>query len=87
VYAASELARIRKLKNRPHLQKLGVQVKYGVKEELIPLVALRGVGRVRARTLHNNGIKTLEDVKKTNKPRLASFVGVKTAENIKKQVG
>lgn len=36
------------------------RLQYGVKDELLPLIALRGVGRVRARRLFDKGIRTRE---------------------------
>ncbi len=36
------------------------RLKHGVKAELLPLVSLRGVGRVRARRLYNKGVRSKE---------------------------
>ncbi len=44
------------------LSELSIRVKYGVREELLELVSLEGVGRVIARRMYNYGIRTLEDV-------------------------
>ncbi len=38
------------------------RIKYGVKEELLELVQLEGVGRVRARKLYSNGIRNLSEL-------------------------
>ncbi len=43
---------------------LEIQLKYGVKKELLPLVELKNIGRVRARKLFDNGIKSAGDIKK-----------------------
>ncbi|MFA6366902.1 MAG: hypothetical protein WCX13_06905, partial [Candidatus Hydrogenedentales bacterium] len=59
-----ELSKI--LKQERHLiqaQKIGRRVKYGVKEELLLLVELKGIGRVRARKLINAGIRRPSEVK------------------------
>jgi len=67
-------------------QILRKRLKYGVKEELLELVELRGIGRVRARRLYRAGIKTIADVKKTNIADLERILGKKVAESIKAQL-
>ncbi len=47
------------------LDKLSIRLEYGVKEDALELVKLQGIGRVRARTLINHGIRTLKDLAKT----------------------
>ncbi len=64
---------------------LASRIKYGVKEELLPLVKLKGVGRVRARKLYNAGIRSVEDVV-AKKNVVASVLGSKIAENLVKQI-
>ena len=82
-YAAAELARIRKLKESSvNLKQLETRVKYGIREELIPLVSIKGVGRVRARKLYNAGFKTPPDLKKAGQKKLGEIIGAKTAEKI-----
>src|SRR2546426_1445914 len=44
---------------------------YGIKEELLELISLRGVGRVRGRALFQRGFKTLKDLQKANPSDLA----------------
>lgn len=51
LYAMSEIAYIFRPEAVRCIRQLGTRVKFGIKEELIPLVALRGIGRSRARTL------------------------------------
>lgn len=82
-YAAAEITRLIKLgKTSNSLAKLEVRVKHGVKEELLPLVAIRGIGRVRARKLYAQGIKTPQDIGKTDIGKLKTLLGDKTAEKI-----
>ena len=89
LHAAHELARLLKVKKalRP-LRKLEERVKYGVKEELLELVQLSGIGRVRARNLWKAGYKRLEDIKRATVEQLASVptIGPETAKSIKRQV-
>jgi helicase len=64
-----------------------VRVRSGVKEELLPLVALRGIGRVRARRLFNNGIMSPESIRKAGIDHIASIIGRGTAEQVFAQLG
>jgi len=59
----------------------------GIKEELLPLTKFKGVGRVRARKLFNNGVKNVKDVKSIDISSLVELVGESVAFSIKKQVG
>ena len=69
------------------IEKLRVRIKYGVKEELLGLLKLKGIGRVRARKMFNSGLKTLKDVKKIDLQSLEKIIGEKRAISIKKQLG
>lgn len=69
------------------VKKLHLRVKNGVREELLPLLRLDGVGRVRARRLYKNGIKDIGDVKDVDVTVLARIIGQKTAQRIKVQLG
>ncbi len=88
LYAASEIAKIFNLKKEQRIISfLRIRVAYGVKEELIPLVALKGIGRIRARNLFNAGYKTREDIGKATVAELEKIptVGRKIAEDIRRQ--
>lgn len=61
------------------------RIKFGVKRELVDLVDLKGVGRVRARKLYNAGIKSKSDIVKSSN-QLPSIIGQKTAKKILEQV-
>ncbi|MBL7055129.1 hypothetical protein ISS05_05215, partial [Candidatus Woesearchaeota archaeon] len=67
--------------------KLRLRLRYGVKEELLPLLKLEQIGRARARKLHRNRIKDIADVKKARLETLEQILGKKIAFFIKKQVG
>lgn len=89
LYSAGEIARIFRLKEAEKiLFLLRTRVLYGVKEELLPLVALRGIGRVRARNLFKSGYMSLKDVQETTAEELAKIptIGKAIAEDIKSQV-
>uniref|UniRef100_A0A7C2SQ27 ATP-dependent DNA helicase Hel308 n=1 Tax=Archaeoglobus fulgidus TaxID=2234 RepID=A0A7C2SQ27_ARCFL len=57
------------------------RIKHGVKEELLELVKIRHIGRVRARKLYNSGIRTAEDILK-NRGKVASLIGKGIAEKV-----
>ncbi|MDO8647483.1 MAG: DEAD/DEAH box helicase [Candidatus Diapherotrites archaeon] len=87
-YAAFELAQLLELKR--HLLPLGKlrkRLKYGIKEELIALVELKGIGRVRARKLYNAGLTTISSVKKADLRDLEILLGAGVAKNLKEHFG
>lgn len=59
-----------------------LRVKHGIREELLPLVAIRGIGRVRARRLFNNNIKTAGDLKRAGRDKVAQILGGGIADQI-----
>jgi len=67
---------------RMEARKLQKRLKYGVKEELLDLIKLSGVGRVRARKLYNAGIKSREEAREADKMFLKKLLGEKVAEKI-----
>jgi len=88
LYTSEELARILKLQPLlKELVKLRIRIKNGVKEELIPLLRLEQIGRVRARKLYYNKIKNVGDVREADVMKLIQILGRKIALDVKKQVG
>lgn len=88
VYSLQELALLLGYKEiLKKIRKLRVRLFYGIKEELIPLVRLKQVGRVRARKLWKSGLKSLEDLRKIPLESLSVIIGRKTAASIKEQLG
>ncbi len=89
LYSASEIAKLMQLQQLlKHITKLRFRVEHGVKEELLPLLQLRGIGRVRARKLFSNRIKNLADVKTADVSTLTQILGSgKLAVDIKAQLG
>ena len=70
----------------PALNKLRKRLKYGVKEELIMLTELRGIGRVRARRLFSAGIRTIGDVKNVDIEDLKKIIPEKVALLVKEEL-
>ena len=64
------------------------RISYGIKEELVELVKVRGIGRVRARRLYDHGIKTISDLQQIPANKLAEIdkIGPTLADNIKSQL-
>ncbi|HEY5620295.1 MAG TPA: DEAD/DEAH box helicase [Candidatus Bathyarchaeia archaeon] len=90
VFAAQELGRLFGHKDLlGPLEVLRVRVAKGVKQELVKLVSLEGVGRVRARMLYIAGLKTVEDIKERSLTDLMSIptIGPSLAKKIKEQAG
>jgi helicase len=90
LYASHELGRLFEHKDILRLLDTVMErIEKGVKTELLPLTRLEGIGRVRARILHNAGLKTLDDLKKAPIEQLTSLplIGPKLAKKIKDQVG
>lgn len=90
IYSAAEIARIT---NRPSyissLRGLRSRLKYGVRSDILELVNLRGIGRIRGRMLHNQGLRNYSDLYHIPIDELARIptIGRTIAESIKKQLG
>ncbi|EQD33855.1 SKI2-family helicase, partial [mine drainage metagenome] len=54
---------------------LGLRVQYGAREELLDLVRLRGIGRVRARMLYRAGFADREALRQAPLARVAHALG------------
>ncbi len=88
LYAAEELSRILRMQRIiKEITRLRLRVKYGVKEELLTLLKLKNIGRVRARKLYFNKIKNIGDVKKAELGTLVQILGRNIALDVKEQVG
>jgi helicase len=68
------------------LRKMRTRIMYGIKEELLSLVRIKGIGRVRARKLFKAGIKKPADLRKVNNQNLGKILGPRVAINIKKDL-
>ena len=89
IHALYELAKLEKLHDAMgELEALRARVAYGIKEELVDLVRVKGIGRVRARSLYKSGIKSLDELASVPVEKLAKIdkIGPLIAENIKTQL-
>ncbi len=89
LHATREFARMYHFDSVSTLSKLLLRVQYGCKKELLNLISLKGIGRVRARALFNQGFTSIRTLKKVPVHQLASVktIGPRIAERIKKQIG
>jgi helicase len=90
LYSAHEIADIIGAPDhRRQLGELNDRVKHGVSKKLLPLVRLKGIGRIRARILYNSGLTSIAELKKAPLQRLIAIplIGPRLAKAIKEQVG
>ncbi len=88
-YAAAELAKLEKPEKYAELANLHLRIKHGVKEELLELVRVPGIGRVRARRLYDAGLRSIDDLRKAEPAKILSIagIGVETLRKILEYVG
>jgi len=70
------------------LDDLRKRIVYGIRDELLELVRIKGIGRVRARILYKHEIKNLDDLAKISVNKLAEIdkIGLTLADNIKSEL-
>jgi helicase len=70
------------------LSDLRNRIVYGIREELLDLVRVKGIGRIRARILFKHGIKNLDDLRKIPVNKLGEIdkIGSTIADNIKAEL-
>ncbi len=90
LHATDELAALFGAKEiLPLTNELVERVSKGIKKELLPIVHLEGIGRVRGRIIFHAGYRTIEDIKHASIEELANLptIGPRLAKKIKEQVG
>jgi helicase len=90
LYSAHELANVLDIKDYiTHIRRVRERIRHGVKNELLQLVRLNGIGRIRARVLYNNGFTSKQILKRAPIQRLVEIplIGSRLAKVIKEQVG
>ncbi|MBP9853443.1 MAG: DEAD/DEAH box helicase [Candidatus Omnitrophica bacterium] len=89
LYAATTIADLDRKKSLTFkLENLRLRVRYGIKEELLELIQLKGIGRIRARHLIENGITNLKSLQFIPSEQLAALpsIGIALAKDIKLQL-
>jgi helicase len=88
LYSGGELCKLLNFKSLvKKIIKLRLRMRHGVKEELLPLLRLEHIGRVRARALYRNKIKDIAAIRREKLDVLEQILGKKIALAVKRQVG
>jgi len=87
--AAERLAAELDVECVPAVREARMRVEHGVREELLPLVSVRGVGRKRARRLNRAGVESPADLREAPKGVVLRALSGrrKTAENVLRNAG
>jgi helicase len=90
LYSASELANLFGHRDLlPHLRQVEARVRHGVRPELLELVGMRGIGRIRARNLYGHGFRSIQALRRGSVSDLTKVpgIGTKLAMKIKETAG
>lgn len=90
LYAAGNIAQLLTQKKLTFdIENLRTRLRYGVKEELLDLISLKGIGRIRARILFEKGFKDFNSLKPLSEDQLGSIKGIgkSLARDIVAQLG
>jgi helicase len=82
MHSLAELSKHLELGITFRAEQLSVRLHYGAGQDLLSLLDLKGVGRVRARKLHQSGITNREKLKSTDPGEIARLLGPKIAEKV-----
>ncbi len=86
LFASSEIAKILRYNSLKFLE-MRIRIKYGIKKELMDLIRLEQVGRVRARMMFNRGIKKANDIRRPeNQNTITEMFGKEIAGKIISQM-
>jgi len=86
LHATVELARMFATSIHPKVREYEICMKNGIRRELLPLVKLRGIGRVRARRLFNNNITSPDALRAAGIETVTLILGQGIAEQIFSQL-
>jgi helicase len=67
-------------------EQLAERIHYGAGQDLLALLNLKGIGRVRARKLYLSGITSIEKLKAADQKEIAHLLGPKIAEKVTSQL-
>ncbi|MDD1690826.1 MAG: ATP-dependent DNA helicase [Methanoregula sp.] len=82
LHASGELSRMFAGNFQTQIREYEICMKNGIRRELLPLVKLRGIGRVRARRLFNNTITSPEAVSAAGIETVTALIGRGIAEQV-----
>jgi helicase len=89
MHGTAEISRLAGAPATKAARELAIRIENGASRELLDLIALAGVGRVRARRLYDAGFTSREKLKGADLPTLAALAGIgdKLAASILNQLG
>lgn len=89
LFSLSELAAIYRKQVKADIDGLALRIRAGVKMEIVDLLKIREVGRVRARRLYNAGFKTVRSIADARVQEIANLRGfsVKLAQTVIRNAG
>lgn len=95
-YSLSRLSSLYKPEIRTQLERLNLRIKEGVREDVIELTVIPGIGRVRARRLYQSGFNSIRSVSTASVEQLSRIYGfsdrlsrdtIRYAKNIAERAG
>lgn len=89
LYSLLEIGKILRISKEKmiKIRKIRKRLEYGIREELLNLVRLEGIGRIRARLLFNAGLSNIPKLRKASLKELSKILGSKKlAQKIKEQI-
>ncbi len=76
LYAMSEISELVSPESTKMITELQIRVNNGVRKELLPLLELESIGRVRARALFNSGFTSQSSIRDAKPSELAKITGI-----------
>jgi len=67
-------------------EQLSQRIHYGAGQDLLALLSLKGIGRVRARKLYKSGVTSVEILRSSDPREVARLLGPKIAEKVISQL-
>lgn len=87
MHVTAQLARLLELKGAKETAELEKRIHYGASPELMDLLDIRGIGRMRARKLYESGFRSSAELAGADPVKVAALLGPKIADRIFKQIG
>jgi helicase len=86
MHSLAELSKNLELGITFQTEQLAERIHYGAGQDLLALLNLKGIGRVRARKLHLSGITSIEKLLAADQAGLVRLLGPKIAEKVISQI-
>lgn len=86
MHSLSEISRRLELGVTFRTEQLSRRIHYGAGQDLLELLDIKGIGRVRARKLFSAGIRSLDGLRSADPAELSRILGPKIAESVVSQL-